>query len=710
MHRALFLENYEQNEVATRVCKAMVLFGPEPENLSDNRSENIKTLCSNLDRFIQQNASGFNRPIHDIFLYDIPEEYLDELDEPAAGPAQTNTERYNLPEWKKAIEKFGMDLIKNFSDVPQIQKIALNERNQATHQAQSNEYGIPLNGAYLQELIVRCIYTRANEQPGLAKLYKHYNVNEAVFEQTLTLIENKKILIESEGSGKIVAKADDKIPNVAVRLNVSSDLYMVKLPASDPRALILGHITDCCQSIRGHSEQCVIDGITLPNNGFYVFIKANKNKEFDPQNIQWDNLENDKHSIIGQSYVWNGQLGELVLDSLEIKKSFVGSIRPQDIADKIISEIVLQSLEVPTRITVGTGGGTANVFAYHKLPLTGTQQAASMIEGAMYGDAQRQCEIYVSEKLESVRSSIDRLTKDGYSRKKILALTSYNAFKAYATGHVTPDDLIKNINNYTFESLTCDKAFKAYATGHLKPDDFENISYSAFEILTCDNAFDAYATGRVKPDDLKNYDAEEIQFFIYKIQTDQGYSLETFSHQCQIKRIESDFNITQEDLRDLNPTPTYKAIEFAYSCLYNEIEELRTEDYKTKLKPHVLVLLNKNESEDDMQKILDMKHNIRDGHIPYLDEFTGFYSKYGIKKSIELLQTLSIFEFNAPKINDYTAFALSQGISLSADSEFHVQPAQNIGSANDNAIQFVEDEAQALSMTIVGATVVEEII
>ena len=51
---------------------------------------------------------------------------------------------------------------------------------------------------------------------------------------------------------------------------------LVKMQKDDPIALIIGRSTDSCLKFKDHGQQCLIDGLTLINNGFYLMIEAPK--------------------------------------------------------------------------------------------------------------------------------------------------------------------------------------------------------------------------------------------------------------------------------------------------------------------------------------------------------------------------------------------------------------------------------------------------
>ncbi|MCC2646263.1 MAG: serine/threonine-protein phosphatase 6 regulatory ankyrin repeat subunit A-like [Rickettsiaceae bacterium] len=115
-------------------------------------------------------------------------------------------------------------------------------------------------------------------------------------------------------------KTQDNLPNIIidgkdvndVLDNKFSKYYMAKLPVGDPRGLVLGELTNCCQSIGNHAALAAIDGMKNADAGFYaVFEKSQENQ-----------IDIEKDRILAQSYAWLGKPTEkggraLVFDSWE---------------------------------------------------------------------------------------------------------------------------------------------------------------------------------------------------------------------------------------------------------------------------------------------------------------------------------------------------------------------------------------------------------
>ena len=187
-------------------------------------------------------------------------------------------------------------------------------------------------------------------------------------------------------------KIGDSLPDLTIRgegftkngKDIAKGYYWVKLPPSDKHALILGKITDCCQSMRGHSEACVKDAVSLSDNGLYVLLK-HKRGDIDiskPKNddgsINYENFQ-----IIGQSYVWKSKSNGLCLDSIECLSNSI----PNDVLKHTLSQFANQVLVNDPDINcvnIGRGGKTPNTL------FPDTNYTQEIKQGEMYGDANSQ--------------------------------------------------------------------------------------------------------------------------------------------------------------------------------------------------------------------------------------------------------------------------------------------------------------------------------
>jgi hypothetical protein len=234
-------------------------------------------------------------------------------------------------------------------------------------------------------------YQKTQINPELARIYQKYSISELIFDETLWVMNSRKL------------KQEDTLPNVTIDVaevigaEKGKNLYFVKLPAGDYRGFILGKITGCCQSITGASQKVVIDGMTRQNNGFYVLIEA-KQHQFDPSNIDWQNFEENGNQILGQGYIWRATDDSLVFDSWENK-----SVQHNSIILPILRKF--GELSGVDRVTIGTGGKTPV-----EIKISSPAAVPSMmIEGEDYVDAKVQHEVFVSPELQAARDFVTQV-------------------------------------------------------------------------------------------------------------------------------------------------------------------------------------------------------------------------------------------------------------------------------------------------------------
>ena len=197
------------------------------------------------------------------------------------------------------------------------------------------------------EIAKQLRYKNANQYPELANLCMEKNIPESVFDECLQV--------------NIRRKTKDNLPNILLdgnELNLPG-YYFLKLPIDDPRAYILGHYTACCQSMGGNSQTCVIDGITLPNNGFYVLLKANNNN-IGRSDIFNDNarINYDKFTLVGQGYAWLNRNNNLVFDSWENLRPLVDDDVIVPFLKEFASRLTTAKGSDILGVNIGTGGKT----------------------------------------------------------------------------------------------------------------------------------------------------------------------------------------------------------------------------------------------------------------------------------------------------------------------------------------------------------------
>ena len=173
--------------------------------------------------------------------------------------------------------------------------------------------------------VAKHAYDKAAEHPELSALFLTYAMDNKDFNDALELVkkrENKAI--------------KSNIPDIAFKM--PNGLTYRKLADGDLRGLVLGEITDCCQTINNHGDKCVRHGFASENGGFYV-------------------VEDKKGEIIGQSWAWLGENDELVLDSLETLGKRISADEWKNLAEEFASHLEKSAPKV-TALHIGAGGKT----------------------------------------------------------------------------------------------------------------------------------------------------------------------------------------------------------------------------------------------------------------------------------------------------------------------------------------------------------------
>lgn len=345
----------------------------------------------------------------------------------------------DLPLGKKKIEeafankKGGGDLSEHTLDVPcqnEIFKIVKIARRLTL-----SDIGI---------LVGQLTYARFQEHSDLAGLCRQYKIPESVFEKCLALLPEKK--------------QKDNLPDITTHGDtLSQDCHgyvLTKLPNNDPRAFLLGHITNCCQSIGGHSEQCVIDGWRREDNGFYVLLKRKGRHAENVAAKKDGDINYDDYDIVGQAYAWRSINDNLVFDSWENLRTADDGIAItmlKAFSDKAISE----SENDIFRITIGTGGKTPAELKNRPKCIS----AEMMMQGYQYGDSKSQIEIQRigdqekwKKDVESVIDNISGLSSEQKKQLKDFAPLSMHYIKVL---ELAEND--KTIRSFFKKALTNEK-------------------------------------------------------------------------------------------------------------------------------------------------------------------------------------------------------------------------------------------------------------
>jgi len=281
----------------------------------------------------------------------------------------------DMPGWREFIAKNQKDnmvsTLRFFAMAPAIEKQIEKERK--TDLA-------PKTLTEATAMAARCHYARGAENPELATLCRDANVpengDECSFNKCLDYLKTVSWPI----------KLTDSLPHPEIKgEGEAAGYYWVKLPTNDLRALILGRITSCCQSIGGDSEQCVKDAVSLPDNGLYVLLKLKSSKPQDSHPFAADKSINyQAFEIVGQSYGWISNAGNLTLDSFEHSIGRVSTAVARTMLTTFATR-VLQDNPTIKFVTLGKGGGTPSNIGFHQAPISETIRS-----GYDYGDSKKQ--------------------------------------------------------------------------------------------------------------------------------------------------------------------------------------------------------------------------------------------------------------------------------------------------------------------------------
>jgi ankyrin repeat protein len=315
----------------------------------------LEDLMKSVNRILESRDKRTTKPLQDVFLH---------VNLPISSEIKDRNGWFNL------IQKEGARALPFFIEASKIQG-----------KTKENKAPQTIRDALAAAALVK--YARGAKDPDFATLCYSYDRpgqdEDAENGGRLEAVFNKSLDFMATGWPK---KTMDTLPNLTVKGDAAAGYYWVKLPPSDKRALILGKITDCCQSMGGHSEQCVKDGVSLEDNGFYVLLKHKRGDGSKPTDgdgrIHYDNFQ-----IIGQSYAWKSREGDLCLDSIECLSNSI----PNDVLKHLITGFAQQVLATDStirRVHIGQGGKTPKDL----FPETNT--ALQMKQGVMYNDAQTQ--------------------------------------------------------------------------------------------------------------------------------------------------------------------------------------------------------------------------------------------------------------------------------------------------------------------------------
>ena len=223
-------------------------------------------------------------------------------------------------------------------------------------------------------------YSNAHEAPELAEMCFDVDYTEAEYMAAITALDAYTYTI-SETSLAKKRFPNSQIPDIRIdgeRFD-KPGYVLRKLESGDPKGLLLGEFTDCCQHIAGQGRECTEHGFISPNGGFYVVEKEATGE------------------ITGQSWVWRGQQGELVLDSFESLKGHFDVEAITKICEEIayaLSTHITKLFKSVNGFYLGRGGATPATLAFNK-----AASPAKPCDYNKYRDSHEQYEIPIPEKM-----------------------------------------------------------------------------------------------------------------------------------------------------------------------------------------------------------------------------------------------------------------------------------------------------------------------
>ena len=293
----------------------------------------------------------------------------------------------------------------------------------------------------------RLLYARYEECPLLAQL----------FVETLKKTQKSKLggtntpLTEADFNRcldlLLQQKDHDDLPNAVIdSVDIQYPGYhIVKLPINDPRAFILGKITHCCQSINGHAQQCVIDGWTKPNSGFYVLLKENKkNKNAVVFNLD-GSINYDDYHIVGQSYAWLSIFGNLVFSAWIFLKHETQTLEKAKLLKAYAEKIVSDPSSCVYRVMIGRNTHIPYPNEFKK----DSVEKEKLHTGPAYCESTKQIEIACFD------LNLFKLKIADAAEKLPLSLEEKKLLCAYAPSSIRYPDLLIACtgNSFLFEKL-----------------------------------------------------------------------------------------------------------------------------------------------------------------------------------------------------------------------------------------------------------------
>ena len=348
---------------------------------------------------------------------------------------------YDITDIKNALKngKMGHAVLKHLDNAPQIQK--------------ANNGKLPTSKQAFENKLLEIVYPGSHQNMELAKLCMQFSVLDGSFLTMLDLMKKGVLPSYNTSQGlRLQKKQEDNLPEVYVEYineDTGTKYNFVKLASDDFRSMMLGSITGNCQTLNGGDASAfIIDGITRPNNGFYVMF-------------------NDKKEIVGQSYAWIGRDGKsITLEAPQFIKDRCPHIDIPKVFEEFGRQLEQQGYD---RVTIGqhmAGIGGAKNFThdstyktseYHNIPQEGQKY---------HFTTARQYETYSSERLNNVRATITELTKFSSVSVDPKSIVSVKQGEALI-------DLING--DHTYGNMIHKYLFSPYVTQDWSPENLKTL-------------------------------------------------------------------------------------------------------------------------------------------------------------------------------------------------------------------------------------------
>ena len=359
-----YLENYSNDLkfIEDRLLNDSDNFIPEVYGIKLNFSNNIKLPISKSNKFLDSydenlQSAGKIIAVFGVDTFRILDKFSIKLCQSKGLPVKGFKNIPDLGLKATIIHDLGNLLPKNFSGKNEgladyyLLYLGFDDKNlKFVADAWNNEISlVDEDMNFLESGFVR-EFAKENDPTKLSKLIKRSNAK-ALFENlqpkstkfALDFIDNfdvpnvkmddsspKKILYR--GCEDIYLKGlDVPMPFWSDFKATEGDMTLRFLPREDPRGMMLGKITECCQNPESYAASCAYDGHLNPLAAFAVFEINNE--------------------IIYQSYVWSDEDGNVCFDSSEASKRDYKA--DKDKISKAKSLLVEFSKSISGKCTIG---------------------------------------------------------------------------------------------------------------------------------------------------------------------------------------------------------------------------------------------------------------------------------------------------------------------------------------------------------------------